>query len=1025
LAALAGIVALAAITAGPAKAQCDTWNIGGGGNWFGASGWSSGDPNSSGTSACITNGSSTVTLNNTATVANLTLANGNTLNMGSNYLFIAGTSISNGGIINNSDGVLQLQNNVALSGAGTINMSNGAWINQSSGGLTLTNQDNLIQGDGQLGLNGLSLDNQASGVINANNSGATLYLNGGGAVNNEGLLEASNNGTLQISNNVTNTGANITADNGTVNVSAAINGGTLNTLNGGVMQTNGVATLNGVTLSANSIYGASGGTTYLQGTITNNGTITVPNGTLQVNGGNVTLMGGGTVTMSSDAYFNQTSGGLTLHNVDNTIQGTGQLGENGLTLDNQSHGQVLANVSGGTLDLNGGGLVTNAGLLEATGGGILQISNNVTNTGANITADGGTVNVSAAINGGTLNTLNGGVMQTNGVATLNGVTLSANSTYGASGGTTYLQGTITNNGAITVPNGTLQVLGGDVTLRGGGTVMVSSDAYFNQNTGGLTLHNVDNTIEGTGQLGENGLALDNQSHGQVLANVSGGTLDLNGGGLVTNAGLLEATGGGILQISNNVTNTSNITADGGTVYVGSATITGGTLNTLHGGIMQSNGSAVLNNLTLSSGTTFGDEGLTYLKGTITNKGNITVPNTTLQVLGGDVTLQGGGTVTMSSDAFFNQNTGGLTLHNVDNTIQGTGQFGQNGLSIDNQLSGTIMANTPGDILYINGGGTLSNAGTLKATDGGRLVVYNVSFPNFSGTTLTGGTYVVNGTNGASTLQIYPLGYGGGEIQTSDATITLIGQNADVKFVDAGGHNALSNLDNNRGELDLEQGYTFDAPAGDFTNSGSVLVDGSSAFDMGAGDDYNQSGGETQVDGTLSATTVNINGGVLAGAGTISGDVTNGGTVQPGDNLNVPTDPPGELTIGGDYTQIAGGIFLEDIGGVGDASLLNVGGDVTLNSISNLTVNLLNGFDPMVTEDFLFLTYGGTLNGIFSLTDASIDPYGTFSVDYSTAGQVSLDFSPTPTVPEPSSVVLLCAMGLGLALFVYARRRLTA
>jgi hypothetical protein len=41
--------------------------------------------------------------------------------------------------------------------------------------------------------------------------------------------------------------------------------------------------------------------------VTNNGTFTVPDTTLQVNGGNVTLTGGGTVVMSSDAFFNQSS----------------------------------------------------------------------------------------------------------------------------------------------------------------------------------------------------------------------------------------------------------------------------------------------------------------------------------------------------------------------------------------------------------------------------------------------------------------------------------------------------------------------------------------------------------------------------------------------------------------------------------------------------------------------------------------------------------------------------------------------
>ena len=68
----------------------------------------------------------------------------------------------------------------------------------------------------------------------------------------------------------------------------------------------------------------------------------------------VTLNGGRNVTMQSDTFVHQASSGLTPDNVDNTIQGTGQLGQNGLSLDNQAGGTVSANVSGGTLFLPGG-----------------------------------------------------------------------------------------------------------------------------------------------------------------------------------------------------------------------------------------------------------------------------------------------------------------------------------------------------------------------------------------------------------------------------------------------------------------------------------------------------------------------------------------------------------------------------------------------------------------------------------------------------------------------------------------------
>ncbi len=46
-----------------------------------------------------------------------------------------------------------------------------------------------------------------------------------------------------------------------------------------------------------------------------------------------------------------------------------------------------------------------------------------------------------------------------------------------------------------------------------------------------------------------------------------------------------------------------------------------------------------------------------------------------------MTLTGGGTVTMNGTVLY-QNVASLTLHNVDNTIQGSGLIGDNGLTLD-------------------------------------------------------------------------------------------------------------------------------------------------------------------------------------------------------------------------------------------------------------------------------------------------------------------------------------------------------
>jgi hypothetical protein len=931
-----------------AAASAQTWTGAVDDNFNNSANWNpSTVPNSSGASVIINSATNNpVTLTGSVDIGTLQLGGAESLQLGGNTLNVFGGSIVNNGLIGTNDGTLTIFNsNLVLSGGGTVSMVGNQYINQASGGLTLTNQDNLIEGTGQLGQNGLSLDNQASGTVNANTNGGLLYLNGGGSVSNAGTLEASNGGFLQINNTVTNsTTGNITANGGTVYFNAAINGGTLNTQGTGVIQNIGNSTLNGVTISANSTYTAAG-QNYLEGTIVNHGTITSPDGNLTIANGDVTLNGGGTVTMQSDTFINQASGGLTLHNVDNLIQGTGQLGQNGMAFDNQAAGVVNANVSGGVLYLNGGGTVTNANLLEATGGGILQINNAVTNTGANITANAGTVYTDSTITGGTLNSLAGGVLQNIGTTSLVDVTLSQNSAYDAAG-QIFLYGTLTNKGTVTSPNGTTTIAGGDVTLTGGGTVTMQSDAFFNQNSGGLTLHNVNNLIQGSGQLGQNGMAFDNQSAGVVNANVTGGTLYLNGGGTVTNAGLLEATNGGILQLNNTVLNSTNINADGGTVYTAD-TISGGTLNVMNGGLMQNIGNTSLVNVTLSQNSAYDASGQIFLYNTLINKGTVTSPDGTITIAGGDLTLSGGGTVTMQSDAFFNQNSGGLTLHNVDNLIQGSGQLGQNGMALDNQAAGVVNANVNGVYLYLNGGGTVTNAGLIEATNGGILQINN-TVNNTSAINADGGTvYTASQINGG-TLNVL---HGGVMLNVGNSVLNGVTLSANSAF-GAGGQLFLENTITNNGTITTNDG-TITIEGGDLTlqGTGTIVMQSNAYFNQASGgltlhNDGNTIEGtgqlgqngmsiDNQGSGTIFA---NVSGGTLYING--GGGLANAGTIHVGNgsDLNIQTT----------LNQSAG-LTVIDAGGTLDAPAVNISGgalkvDGTLDpaSIDILPLGILEG-----------------------------------------------------------------------------------
>jgi hypothetical protein len=126
-------------------------------------------------------------------------------------------------------------------------------------------------------------------------------------------------------------------------------------------------------------------------------------------------------------------------------------------------------------------------------------------------------------------------------------------------------------------------------------------------------------------------------------------------------------------------------------------------------------------------------------------------------------------------------------------------------------------------------GTVTNNGTMQADAGNTLQTYQGTLTNFSGNTLTGGTYNVYGTlANPGTLQIGGLGTTGGEIVNNAATILLDGPNSN--FFDQAGLDALSNFSNNTvaGSFTIQHGRNFTSP-GSFANAGVVNVGATSTF----------------------------------------------------------------------------------------------------------------------------------------------------------------------------------------------------
>jgi hypothetical protein len=237
-----------------------------------------------------------------------------TLTLGS-----SGTYTNSGTIAINSAGnytFLQLSGgDVTLVGGGIVNLSNSSnnRIQGASGAERLINEDNTIQGSGQI--YNLSLTNRATIIANQTTE---LYIHPNEVINS-GTIKATSSGRLRLSGNLTNFDG---ATKGTVEVvgtgeirldKSTISGGAItNSATGIIRSYAGVSQIGGiVTNPAGGQIIVDDGTTLTlesSGTYTNSGTIAI-NGTvtyhytyLQLSGGDVTLVGGGTVNLSNNSY---------------------------------------------------------------------------------------------------------------------------------------------------------------------------------------------------------------------------------------------------------------------------------------------------------------------------------------------------------------------------------------------------------------------------------------------------------------------------------------------------------------------------------------------------------------------------------------------------------------------------------------------------------------------------------------------------------------------------------------------------
>jgi hypothetical protein len=353
------------------------------------------------------------------------------------------------------------------------------------------------------------------------------------------------------------------------------------------------------------------------------------------------------------------------------------------------------------LDLTGG---TISGTHSLTAGGLFTWSGGtIENT---VKANGG-INFS----GGSDDFLNGGTL-TN--------ALGQSATIGASGNIyLYMEngGTFTNAGTLTASNGAIAYNGGSNTVNNTGTFNVNEPA-------------------GTFTVGSS-LTFNNSG----AVNVQAGTLALQASDSGSTSGSFDVSSGAVLSFQGNYTLATPSSVSGaGTVNFSSGTQNiNGTYN-ITGSSAFTGGDVTFNSPIVS----LGSGPLVVSSGSV-DFGTNAPTVSTMTVSGG--TISGSGTVTAGGLFTWSGGT-------IENTVKANGGINFSGGS-DDFLNGGTLTNALGQsatigasgniYLYMENGGTFTNAGTLTASNG--AIAYNGG----SNTVNNTGTFNVNEPAGTFTV----------------------------------------------------------------------------------------------------------------------------------------------------------------------------------------------------------------------------------------------------------------------------------
>jgi autotransporter-associated beta strand protein len=629
----------------------------------------------------------------------------------------------------------------------------------------------------------------------------------------------------------------------------------------------------------------------------------------------------------------------------------------------------------GTIDLGAGTPRTITGL---TAQGNVQLGGVISNGDLNLVAGPGVPGASYTMftfDGAAANTYGSTTVQSNVVLNLNSA--AANSaTTGAVPGNLDVEGngvvmaqqnnqigtgaTVTVNSTGNTING-VQIAGFDLagtqqtitTLTGSGTVALGSGLLT------ITGPGTFNGVISDGSFGTGGnLTIDAASDvvGLGGANTYTGVTTLTAGTLqaeVPNAfssnSIFSLATNSVLDLNSIDQTIAALAGSGGTVSLGSATLTNGGENfdSTFAGVIQGTG-----------GITKVGTGMLSLSGPNTYTGPTIVNGGSLDISGSGVspiTMNNGTTLFVESTGSVSTGAAqtAVTLTQAS-TLDSAGSITGTGAGsiavtmgpgrsdvLTNETSGTITGETGILVDNTSGLSTIVNDGTITGT-GGIAIDARTS----AGVTITNlGT--ING-------QILLGGSGG--------TVVLATGEPLPPSLDGGGTGTLRLAGGSEGTLNLNTVQNFFLL--DKVGGGFWTLTGMGTFPGGT----NISAGTLNLIGTLNSNVTIQGAGTLTGTGVVNGYVYNQGTVMPGigQGIVVTDTSVGALKINGDFTQAGHGQLVIQVAGhrPGEYDVLNVSGHVNLGGLLLLEQTTNKGPTLGLGKKLTIISAGGGITGQF-------------------------------------------------------------